>query len=294
VTPITQKKLYLFNLKLKKMPINPLDIGIPVLNQIGNYIQQGVTNRKNQQLVDQQNLENRRATDLQYERSINEWHRTNKYNSPAEQMKRYQEAGLNPNLIYGQGTPGNASSTISPQAPRIEKAQYGLPKMDVLNNYVDLRQKNAQIDNIEQATIQTKAKTEGQNLLNQLIDQNLISKTRGNQVGQQYDLAKAEADLGLKYADYDIKKATEKNLEKDNEIKEINRQIGVQDLNIKEYAASLRKYGIMEGDPLWLRAMIIYFKERKEKMPDTMMEGFKEGTIESFEYINQLNNALNK
>lgn len=29
------------------------------------------------------------------------------YNSPANQMARYRAAGLNPNLIYGQGTPGN-------------------------------------------------------------------------------------------------------------------------------------------------------------------------------------------
>lgn len=30
------------------------------------------------------------------------WKATNEYNSPAAQMSRYQDAGLNPNLIYGQ------------------------------------------------------------------------------------------------------------------------------------------------------------------------------------------------
>ena len=30
------------------------------------------------------------------------WNLTNEYNSPAAQMHRYQDAGLNPNLIYGQ------------------------------------------------------------------------------------------------------------------------------------------------------------------------------------------------
>lgn len=30
------------------------------------------------------------------------WNLTNKYNSPEEQMKRYMQAGLNPNLIYSQ------------------------------------------------------------------------------------------------------------------------------------------------------------------------------------------------
>lgn len=36
----------------------------------------------------------------------------NEYNSPASQMQRYQEARLNPNLVYGQGTPGNQPSVI--------------------------------------------------------------------------------------------------------------------------------------------------------------------------------------
>ena len=31
------------------------------------------------------------------------WQQQNAYNSPAAQMARYQEAGLNPMLIYGQG-----------------------------------------------------------------------------------------------------------------------------------------------------------------------------------------------
>jgi len=46
--------------------------------------------------------------------------RMNKYNSPANQMSRFQEAGLNPNLIYGQGSPGNQSSpTPTPDFGRL-------------------------------------------------------------------------------------------------------------------------------------------------------------------------------
>lgn len=35
------------------------------------------------------------------------------YNSPANQMLRYQQAGLNRNLIYGQGNPGTQSAPLS-------------------------------------------------------------------------------------------------------------------------------------------------------------------------------------
>lgn len=38
---------------------------------------------------------------------------SNAYNSPRAQMLRYQSAGLNPRLIYGQGNPGNQSQPLS-------------------------------------------------------------------------------------------------------------------------------------------------------------------------------------
>nr|DAV85386.1 MAG TPA: DNA pilot protein VP2 [Microviridae sp.] len=39
------------------------------------------------------------------------------YNHPAAQMQRFLEAGLNPNLVYGQGTPGNIANV--PRYPEI-------------------------------------------------------------------------------------------------------------------------------------------------------------------------------
>lgn len=41
------------------------------------------------------------------------WNLQNKYNSPAEQMKRYQDAGLNPNLIYQQQNAASAPASAS-------------------------------------------------------------------------------------------------------------------------------------------------------------------------------------
>ena len=48
------------------------------------------------------------------------WDEMNRYNSPAEQMKRFKEAGLNPMLIYQQGSPGNASSPADYTSPNYE------------------------------------------------------------------------------------------------------------------------------------------------------------------------------
>lgn len=50
---------------------------------------------------------------LQQQANANEvemWKMQQDYNTPAAQMQRFKEAGLNPNLIYSQGNAGNASS----------------------------------------------------------------------------------------------------------------------------------------------------------------------------------------
>lgn len=44
------------------------------------------------------------------------------YNSPKNQMSRWQEAGLNPNLVYSQGNPGNQSAPL--QYPDIKPSDY--------------------------------------------------------------------------------------------------------------------------------------------------------------------------
>ena len=66
--------------------------GAGLLGQVGSYF----SNRALQRYQNEWNLEM--------------WHRQNEYNSPIQQMARYQEAGLNPNLIYSQGSPGNSQS----------------------------------------------------------------------------------------------------------------------------------------------------------------------------------------
>lgn len=52
------------------------------------------------------------------------------YNSPAAQMKRFEEAGLNPHLVYSQGTSGNMQS--APSAPSIQPTDMRLPSLNML------------------------------------------------------------------------------------------------------------------------------------------------------------------
>lgn len=67
---------------------------------------------------------NNQLQDRQNQFNLDMWNLQNEYNSPAAQMKRYEEAGLNPALIYSQGNPGNATSAPVqgvPEAPEISK-----------------------------------------------------------------------------------------------------------------------------------------------------------------------------
>lgn len=70
---------------------------------------------------------NKEAAELAYQRQQEMWHMQNAYNSPQAQMQRYQDAGLNPHLIYGQGSPGNASNMPQYQPPDYQY-QYVAPK----------------------------------------------------------------------------------------------------------------------------------------------------------------------
>lgn len=66
---------------------------------------------------------NKEMAELQNQYNIDMWNRQNEYNHPTQQMNRLKEAGLNPNLMYGQGNVGNASSAPQLSAPNAPDAQ---------------------------------------------------------------------------------------------------------------------------------------------------------------------------
>jgi len=84
------------------------------------------------------------------------WNMQNAYNSPAAQMQRYKDAGLNPNLIYGQGQPGMASSMPQSPAPQMKganvpQAKFSMAPVDVVSAIYDIKLKNQEISNMEAA-----------------------------------------------------------------------------------------------------------------------------------------------
>lgn len=78
------------------------------LGTIGSYL------TSQEQLKQQERLQ-----DKAFNQSVEMWNMQNAYNTPAAQMERYRAAGLNPNLIYGNGvsSAGNASGAPQYDAP---------------------------------------------------------------------------------------------------------------------------------------------------------------------------------
>jgi len=105
------------------------------------------------------NKKNRAFQEQMYERQKNDnlaqWNLQNNYNSPQEQMKRLQEAGLNPNLVYGSG--GQTGGTAAP-IPKADVGSYSHqpaqvdlagPAAQSFMTHADLQIKNAQLDNLK-------------------------------------------------------------------------------------------------------------------------------------------------
>lgn len=110
------------------------------LGVAGNIASTLINNHHNEQLINEQNQLN-----------LQQWNRENLYNSPSEQMKRLKAAGLNPNLMYGNG----AGSLLSAPSPEMQAAHTEAPQIDPLTA--------AQIANLDANTRAKDAETDREN-----------------------------------------------------------------------------------------------------------------------------------
>lgn len=65
----------------------------------------------------------RRMAEYQNAWNLDQWNRANAYNAPSAQMQRLKDAGLNPNLVYGNG----AGQSVAVQSPTAAKEYYNKP-----------------------------------------------------------------------------------------------------------------------------------------------------------------------
>lgn len=82
--------------------------------------------------------------------ALTDWERQNAYNSPAAQMQRYRDAGLNPHLIYGQQNTAGDLRNVDMQSGQFRTPDFsGIARAgSFLHDAQDYEIKAAQLDNL--------------------------------------------------------------------------------------------------------------------------------------------------
>lgn len=222
-------------------------------------------NRQNlydQQMWDRQNKYNESMLWNQRHWDLAQWNRQNEYNSPAAQMQRLQSAGLNPNLMYGQGSVGTAGGLTSDRvtADRLSSSPYGktappsygranvdnvMRGVQMFADQVNLDKEQAQTDNVRAATqvAQQEALLKGQQRLQSAI----LTKKTAFDLGISKDLRSNTIEAAKRNLEL---------LQKDVQLR--SKQILGQDLNnsIRNLEKNLNERGIQKSDNLFFRTLI--------------------------------------
>lgn len=273
-------------------------------------------NQQNSQAQRFQNEENRINARDDYERqkrdALEFWHMQNEYNSPANQMKRYEEAGLNPRLIYGQQNLGGHVSvpdlkTIPGIAPKPGDG-LGAAAAAALSQHYDLEIKKQQVSNMkaqydviqEEAALKAAQQratlaTAGRQEFNLDFDSELrevsadARREELRQLRTNIDLSmNRDVREALKNTS-DLTEALERiatmriqRAKTDEEIKQIRET--VQNLkkegSIKDLEIELRRMGLGQNDPWYSRVVGRWMSEAFQGNPlDDVSTGFTKGIL---------------
>lgn len=147
------------------------------------------TNKTNLQIARETNAAQMELARYQADQNLNLWNLNNEYNTPSAQMARYEAAGLNPNLIYGNGSAsaGNSSSPATGfEAPRLQRAEVRNPIPNLGQTLMNGLMSVSQIQRNNAETAKTY-----QNIENLQTDNAIKDLIR---INQQYQNSKTKAE----------------------------------------------------------------------------------------------------
>lgn len=221
-----------------------------------------------------------------------DWNRQNEYNSPEQMMKRYEEAGLNKHLIYGQthtAAPVRSAPSTSSSKPAPRADYSGV--LQGLSSFYQLMQIQAQTENLRQSKELIEAQTRQTRNQTALGELNLKRDTelyddsvrryklenRGMYIAQQDILAERQ----LKLSDYELRhlqnsanmsltaaKLLESKYDQILKQQDISRnslvvkqlEVAIENAKkegvLKDYINRLNEMGLKQSDPLWLKYLI--------------------------------------
>lgn len=286
------------------MPLSPLiGLGLDVLQNVGNNLFTSAENRRQREWSSQQ-YQQQKNDNLEF------WRMQNEYNDPANMMKRYQAAGINPNLVTGGGAANSASpiQTVDMKRPethanRIERTgymdaiyDYNIKKQTVDNlkaqNTVlleDAAYKAALTENVkastESRTFDLGFKTDTRGLSLQAMQESVRQKKVGTDLALNADeraALKNSSDLSeaiARIANMKIDQlAKEQGIRESKErIEQIRASVqnAIKDGSIKDFEIFLNKRGLTKTDePYYRLADAILKQVEKGKSLGDMNHGF--------------------
>lgn len=94
------------------------------------------------------NRANRKLAEYSFEQQRKMIQEQNEYNSPKSQMARYEEAGLNPHMLYGAGqnAAGNQSSIAKYEAPTMQAPDVNMGINEALNLALNYRMSTKELE----------------------------------------------------------------------------------------------------------------------------------------------------
>lgn len=98
--------------------INPISSAVTAATGLGSLVDNltGGADHRAREMARYQFDLNEKAAENAYGRQVDFWNMENEYNTPVNQMARYQEASINPNSVFGQVSANAASGSSAPQA----------------------------------------------------------------------------------------------------------------------------------------------------------------------------------
>lgn len=141
----------------------PVPFIVPALLTVGSWLASWLGQR-------QQSKSNEKLAQFQAQANEKYLQQQLEYNTPLNQMLRYQAAGLNPNLIYGQGSPGNQSQPLS--YPDIRPTDYQSMMSSLAPQLNQSLMTASQVQAIDAKTRQTYVVTQLNKLQQRVLERN--------------------------------------------------------------------------------------------------------------------------
>jgi hypothetical protein len=154
--------------------------------------------------------------------ALKDQQRLNLYNSPQQQMQRFKEAGLNPNLIYKQQNLGEPVRSTDFVAPKIDETQ-----LDVLGKSTNITNRN-----LEQRSLMLR--NDNQQLQNEILE--LQKNDLADKYFYQNEAAKAARDNAFEGVNLKRQERSQKDITNPLEVDRLKKQNQYIDEQIRALA----------------------------------------------------------